>query len=132
MADCSKTEVFLSEFERMCSCMYFKEDEVFCRECPAHEFISSDICDTEDLKRLYKVVQKWSDEHPIQKPKTYADVFFEMFPKAVRNVYGGYPAGACKRKVFDGTYCDAYSHCEICWNEPYEEDAKHDASHNKG
>lgn len=121
MADCSKTLDFILERERMCK---FYEN---CEGCPATDLVAEDTClcaayEDDFIKDAIIVVQKWSDEHPEPKPKTYADDFFEKFPKAAKSGKSGYPSGACKRKIYDGTMCDDYSHCEICWNEPYKEE----------
>ncbi len=117
MADCSKTEVYLSELNRMCE-TYINSDPPHCTRCPLKR-----ICGYHGKmkKSSFALVQRWSDSHPAPKPKTYADDFFEKFPKAAKSGKSGYPSGACKRKIYDGTMCDDYSHCEICWNEPYKE-----------
>lgn len=135
MADCSKTVDYIREENRMCKayecCNYGSG-------CPMGEYtdyipsncISFVLSNTETA---IKIVQKWSDEHPEPKPKTYADDFFEKFPHArgYSFDYDGtkvpselmrcmlYNIGyACE---FEGSkFCDA-DHRADCWREPYPE-----------
>lgn len=118
MADCSKTIEFSRELNRLC------DTEDRCGSC-------GNICpliyggertcpfDREITQEDVDILQKWSDEHPIPKPKTYADDFFDKFPGAKR--IDGRPA-LCREKLY-GTPChknilhlDAYD-CLECWNE---------------
>lgn len=117
MADCSKTEVFLAELERMCySC------DAVCSGCGFEE--SGDCGQISVLCECGQaVVQKWSDEHPAPKPKTYADVFFEMHKQAMK---GCDNTPFCCREVIFGTRttrepCTKQNGCGQCWNEPYPE-----------
>ena len=56
------------------------------------------------------------------KPKTYADVFFEMHPKAPKTDYR--TPCCCRQNVF-GTKgnedCPLTDECFECWNEPFPE-----------
>lgn len=72
----------------------------------------------EDVKKATEIVQKWSDEHP---KKTYAQDFFEKFPKA-QSGSDGTPF-VCKKRIYGGTHptfenCDYTGACKNCWNEP--------------
>lgn len=124
MADCSQTKVFLAEWKRMCD--YYKEGlaEGCCRrkDCPVSDR-DTHFCDPYigHIKQKHiDAVQKWSDEHPEPKPKTYADVFFEKFPNAEKGSDGA-PA-ICRAKIFsDGTCYMKPLYCHLCWNEPYPE-----------
>lgn len=119
MADCMTTMEFLSEWQRMCDTVKI------CMRCDIPvDSITGASCI--QFVRKYRetairIVQKWSDEHPLPKPKTYADDFFEKFPKAQKDCDDGLP-------VFKR--CDAYGNCDHkyclhdrnkCWNEPYPE-----------
>lgn len=135
MADCSKTEVFLAEQKRMC--LSFE-----CEDCPLSESNNGSRRGCFYFSQEYPVesvaaVQKWSDEHHEPKPKTYADVFLEKFPKASKcyfnerdyvngngfpevrrcNVYGvgihGCKEGRCTREKQ-----------MKCWKEPYKEELR--------
>ena len=125
MADCSKTVDFYKERNRMCD-FYENED---CVECPFNTCTESGIqIRCEDFAERYtekavSVLQKWSDEHPLPKSKTYADVFFEKFPKAARDAEN--TPEPCLERVFgerpNGVRCDHMCCCEECWNMPYPE-----------
>ncbi len=119
MADCRVTEVFIAEQNRMCN--FYN----LCVNCPWT--ISKNGFDVgcenyviEHTKDAILSLQRWSDEHPLPQSKTYADVFLEKFPNALKS-YSGIPT-TCRKNVF-GT---GYSECELkgydcseCWNEPY-------------
>lgn len=66
-------------------------------------------------------LQKWSDEHP---KKTYAQDFFEKFPKA-QSKSDGSPF-VCRKRIYGKTRpefedCDYTGTCYKCWNELMEE-----------
>jgi hypothetical protein len=73
----------------------------------------------EDATKLIETIQKWSDEHP---KKTYAQDFFEKFPKAQRNRDG--TPFVCRKRIYGGIHsatledCDYTRACYRCWNEP--------------
>ena len=124
MADCSKTEVFLKEWGRFCT----EEMDEGCIGCDFERICTNRPADynevrvlREDLERARIMLQKWSDAHPLPRTKTYADVFFEMHPKAPR--HDGTPC-CCRQNVF-GTNgnedCPLTDECFDCWNEPYTE-----------
>lgn len=68
MADCSKTEVFLAEWERMC-------DNTDCECCDAMSLvkrcgaISCNFAIMRNKEDAIEIIQKWSDSHPA--PSTY-------------------------------------------------------------
>ena len=59
----------------------------------------SKIC-AKDAEKAIEIVQKWSDEHP---KKTYAQDFFEKFPKAPKDksAKSEYP-DACRNLIYGG------------------------------
>ena len=75
------------------------------------------IC-AEDAIKAIEILQKWSDEHP---KKTYAQDFFEKFPKA-QSYSDGSPV-IC-RKIIYGEIRPPFENCYYtgacyrCWNEP--------------
>lgn len=78
MADCSKTEVFFAEWERMCQ-------RFSCGNCPLEEIIEGKPCSFWAKRKpedIIKAIQVWSDEHPI---KTRQSEFLKMFPDAKIN-----------------------------------------------
>lgn len=133
MADCSKTVDFLKERKRLC-------DSYKCKMCPVQPFFKiPDVCPLfdDDLcdEKLIDFVQKWSDEHPAPKPKTYADDFFEKFPKASKSylTQKDYESGiafptAKRCHIYGiGIGCCMEDDCTRerqarCWNEPYKEE----------
>ena len=131
MADCSKTEVFLAEWERMC------ENAPLCKDCDMQNNVVRARCTSKALcllavlshkEEAIKIVQQWSDEHPAPPPKTYADDYFEKFPKAARTKCG--TPFTCRENTY-GTKCKVSDNegfnglngdrCVECWNEPYKE-----------
>ena len=120
--DCNKTIDFFAELKRLCSlrrtCGEIAHDEHF----PLHGFceLTYSKIYTEDAKRAVENLQKWSDEHP---KKTYAQDFFEKFPKA-QSGSDGTPF-VCRKTIYgevppkdEECYMGA---CKNCWNEPMEE-----------
>lgn len=106
---------FLSDASRMCK-------TVSCADCKLSSFcyINYDIS-KEELHRFVKEVGKWAMEHP---RKTYAQDFFEKFPKAKPdkegvpwmcrvNCYGG----SCQYSAFSKV---GRVPCKACWNEEME------------
>lgn len=119
--DCSKTINFFAEAKRLCdSRTGCTADATNKEQCPLHGFcdlIASEIC----AEKAVEILQKWSDEHP---QKTYAQDFFEKFPKAQSNSDG--TPFVCRKRIYgevppkDGR-CDYRGACYRCWNEPMEE-----------
>lgn len=115
--DCSRTEVFLSEWARMCTSYPSS-----CINCP---MLDSDngIC---NISRIYwndtnisatkDIVQKWSDEHTEQSIK---EKFFEVFPNAPTK-FDGYPYGCCVDLGLKTGDCSGIN-CKDCWDRKYKE-----------
>ena len=118
--DCSKTINFLSELKRLCDsrdgCAANPANKEDCPMFGLCKHSLTKIC-AEDVIGPIEILQRWSDEHP---KKTYAQDFFEKFPKAPRckSANGRYPS-ACRKAIYDGK-CPGVG-CEECWNEPMEE-----------
>ena len=119
--DCSKTINFLSELKRLCD----SRDECVANEankedCPMFGVCSlthSRLC-AKNIKTAIEIVQKWSNEHP---KKTYAQDFFEKFPKAQSNSDG--TPFVCRKRIYGGIRstledCDYTGACYRCWSEP--------------
>lgn len=127
MADCSKLEDFLRERKRMCKSfdsLYQSWDQGLCDGCPLNKgyncLFYNEVVDGESIQKAANLVQKWSDEHPEQKPKTYSDVFFEKFPHAKFMPEFGFPS-ACRNDIFTHQSKCGGMTCKECWNEPYKE-----------
>lgn len=120
--DCNKTTNFFSELKRLCdsrtSCEAGAENK---EQCPLFDFCfcerSITTRDAEEIIKAIEILQKWSDEHP---KKTYAQDFFEKFPKAQN--YAGVNPVVCRNKIYGGfKNGDCAEPCYKCWNEPMEE-----------
>ena len=120
MADCSKTEVYISESKRMCD--YYSDNNFgsCCEDCPFYPSfcLTTPSMKPEHAKEAINIVQKWSDEHPEPKPKTYADMFFEKFPKqTLEYTNPDWKRRICRVELFGGM-CK-HGCCEKCWDEQY-------------
>lgn len=77
MIDCSKTENFLKEWERMCD-----SSHCTCQMCCLYKMADTGSCHTAMRtmpKQVISEVQKWSDTHLI---KTRQTEFLKLFPNA--------------------------------------------------
>ena len=120
--DCSKTINFLPEFSRLCNsrtaCM---ADAANKEQCPLYALCRHTFAEVsaEEIITAVEILQKWSDEHP---KKTYAQDFFEKFPKAQKN-WDGVPF-VCRKRIYGGIHsatsegCDDTRACYRCWSEP--------------
>lgn len=112
--DCSKTENFLKELDRMCK-------ETNCSNCRLCAEVSCGAaykrCNKDDYSTLFRTVQKWSDEHP-------QETILEHFKKILPNMkmYNEKVPNTCLQQ-FDTTLvvkCREGA-CTLCWSRPYEE-----------
>ena len=119
--DCNKTINFLHEFKRLCAsrdgCVANVADEENCPMFGVCSITHSKLC-AETIKTAMETVQKWSNEHP---KKTYAQDFFEKFPKAQSNSDG--TPFVCRKRIYGGIRstledCDYTGACYRCWSEP--------------
>lgn len=120
--DCSKTINFLHELKRLCGsrdeCVANAANKEDCPMFGVCTLTYSKIRD-KDIKTAIETMQKWSDEQP---KKTYAQDFFEKFPKARSNSDG--TPFVCRERIYGGE-CPVLE-CDECWNkeccnEPMEE-----------
>ena len=125
--DCSKTEVFFSELRRMCKEICGKEDFSYQDYCGIYKQKSvcarcSDWLWSNPLEAI-KIVQEWSDAHPI---KTRLSVLKEAFPNAP--IYNGEPC-MCVKMIYGSDipcavpkeiYKMKGDTCLKCWNTPIE------------
>lgn len=111
--DCNITENFFKERKRMC-------DSLTCSNCPLHSPLDNcaDIV-VFHYDKAMEIVQKWSDEHPEEPVKTFADDFFDKFPNALKDE-NGVPCVGCPHHFGYCEYkCD--HNCKECWNRPLSE-----------
>ena len=121
--DCSKTINFFPELKRLCdSRTACTADAANKEQCPLHGFCRQSLTiRAEEIITAVENLQKWSDEHP---KKTYAQDFFEKFPKA-QSGSDGTPF-VCRKEIYGevpprNERCDRRGACKNCWNEPMEE-----------
>ena len=126
MADCSKTLEFSAELTRMCNAE--TEENGVCRDtCPFKKGERIITCpgSRSITQAEIDIVQKWSDEHPAQKPKTYLDKLKELFPLAschsdgtpfiCRDYLFANKSNSCVFKTGTRIVCPEI--CSGCWNE---------------
>lgn len=115
--DCNKTINFLHELKRLCDtrdeCVANAANKEDCPMFGICKLTYSKIC-AKDAEKAIEIVQKWSDEQP---KKTYAQDFFEKFPKAPKDKsFEGKCPWACRMGIYGGE-CP-HIECTECWNEP--------------
>lgn len=115
--DCSKTINFFAEAKRLCdSRTVCTADAANKEQCPLFGFCGRTIAtrSAEEVIKAIKTLQKWSDEHP---KKTYAQDFFEKFPKAPKDkTFKEKCPWVCRMGIYGGE-CPSAG-CVECWNEP--------------
>nr|DAJ18320.1 MAG TPA: hypothetical protein [Myoviridae sp. ct5FH28] len=119
--DCSKTINFFAEAKRLCDSRTGCTADVASKEqCPLFAFCKHPgiTRGAEYAKKLIENLQKWSNEHP---KKTYAQDFFEKFPKA-QSYSDGSPV-MCRKIIYGEIRppfknCYYTGACKNCWNEP--------------
>lgn len=120
--DCSKTINFFPELKRLCdSRTACTADAANKEQCPMFEVCDRPLAEVraEEIITAVEILQKWSNEHP---KKTYAQDFFEKFPKAQKN-WDGVPF-VCRKRIYGGIHsatsegCDDTRACYRCWSEP--------------
>lgn len=121
MIDCSKTENFLREKQRMC-----KQIRENCHVCPLGSANNGtgDLCSnfiSLSPAKSIEIVQEWSDEHP---QKTMLEDFLEKYPNAPLNENGSPKVCPYLVGYEDEGDCNRYGNCKICWDRPYEEDVE--------
>ncbi|WP_301914315.1 hypothetical protein [Ruminococcus bromii] len=125
MIDCTKTEQYFAEKQRMVKLQTGEVCEISCEECPLSSMNNGEDIVCSDFETCYPekaiaIVQKWSDEHP---QKTYLSEFLKHYPNAPLDDEGA-PKGVCPHTLglMDIDNCD--DNCIKCWNQPVEESEK--------
>lgn len=119
MIDCTKTEQYFAEKQRMVKLQTGEVCEISCEECPLSSMNNGEDIVCSDFETCYPekaiaIVQKWSDEHP---QKTYLSEFLKHYPNAPLDDEGA-PKGVCPHTLglMDIDNCD--DNCIKCWNQP--------------
>lgn len=112
--NCNNTIDFMSEYNRLC------ESNQECTSCPLFLTLSGNSCVREIIyhsEEAIEIVQKWSDEHPIE---TYMENFLKLFPNASISPKG--QPRSCRAYIYGAPkgcddLCHEYSsNCYSCWN----------------
>ena len=105
-----------------------------CSQCDVYDKIRRDgPCIVRSIALLNQPVEqiiseviKWDKDNP-NDPTTYADVFFEKNPKAVRKAVNGrgYIPDLCIRSIFgESSVRRCVGICSECWFTPYPDQKK--------
>lgn len=124
MIDCTKTEQYFAEKQRMVKLQTGEVCEISCEECPLSSMNNGEDIVCSDFETCYPekaiaIVQKWSDEHP---QKTYLTEFLKHYPSAPLYEIGT-PKGICPYHLglMDKDDCPkTYRDCVKCWNQSIE------------
>lgn len=128
--DCSKTLGYSHEMKRLCKSMEGQD----CSKCAMHNPDGTSCNDSLEIDEVkIKKLQDWSDNHP---ELTRQDVFFKLFPQAMRtskelheyidgssesyNLYTVYYPALCYGYLVNDAMCDKVApDCFTCWQQPY-------------
>lgn len=96
MIDCTKTEQYFAEKQRMVKLQTGEVCEISCEECPLSSMNNGEGIVCSDFETCYPekaiaIIQKWSDEHP---QKTFLTEFLRHYPN-VPLYDAGIPKGIC-------------------------------------
>lgn len=121
MIDCSRTENYLAEKQRMTKRTGDGVCHIKCVDCPLGTMNNGiDVLCT-DFETLYPKqaiasVQKWSDEYP---QKTYLSEFLKNYPNAPLADNG--TPDVCPEKLgLTDIKKPCFGDCVKCWNQPIE------------
>ena len=126
LIDCSRTENYLAEKQRMTKKHKPNAGEYICEldclDCPlshSNNGIGEPCFGLETLypEKVIAIVQKWSDEHP---QKTYLSEFLKNYPNAPLADNG--TPDICPEKLgLTDIKKPCFGDCVECWNQPVEE-----------
>lgn len=93
--------------------------DMSCSDCALSQIKNGLGCfcgdfEMKDPEKAEEIVRQWEAKHP---QKTYAQDFFEKYPKAEKDKYGN--PKPCRKDIYGGC-CSDYDSCTECWNEPME------------
>lgn len=127
MIDCSKTENYFAEKQRMTKRQKGGICELHCCDCPlcsknngTSEILSCTSFEMHYPEKAIEIVQKWSDEHS---QKTFVTEFLKNYPHALVNG-DGIPNSVCPYDLGLMNKHDCRKTCIECWNQPIEERKK--------
>ena len=125
MTDCSNTEEYFAEKQRMTKRTSGGTCKINCSDCPLSyknngvpgyvSCVNFEMCYPQ---QAISIMQRWSDEHP---QKTYLTEFLKHYPNAILDE-SGIPDGVIPcdlgvKEIDD----DCYGDCKKCWNQTVED-----------
>lgn len=124
MIDCTKTENYFAERQRMTKQQKDGTCKLECTDCPLGIENNGADVPCSNFEMLYPenaidIVQKWSNEHP---PKTYLSEFLTNYPNALLDDRG-MPKLFCPYRLglMNKDDCRKDGDCVKCWNQPIED-----------
>lgn len=126
MIDCTKTEQYFAEKQRMVKLQTGEVCEISCEECPLSSMNNGEGIVCSDFETCYPekaiaIIQKWSDEHP---PKTYLTELLKIFPNTPLEDDGTPNFCPYRLGLMSEDDCKKDSNknkCVECWNQPIED-----------
>jgi hypothetical protein len=122
MIDCSKTENYFAEKQRMTKRTKEGLCEISCSDCPLYnenngtsEGLSCGCLEMHYPKKAISIVQRWSDEHP---QRTYLSELLKIFPNTPLKDDGTPHLCPSDLGWNDSRKCREQSNCVKCWNLP--------------
>lgn len=122
MIDCTKTEQYFAEKQRMVKLQTGEVCEINCEECPLSSMNNGEDIVCSDFETCYPekaiaIIQKWSDKHP---QKTYLTEFLKNYPNAKLDE-DGTPHKLCPWHLGLISVNSCRNNCVRCWNQPVED-----------
>lgn len=127
MIDCTKTEQYFAEKQRMVKLQTGEVCEISCEECPLSSMNNGEGIVCSDFETCYPekaiaIIQKWSDKHP---QKTYLTELLKNYPN-IPLCCDGIPDGICPYDLglMSIDDCRKDGNCVECLNQPIEDGEK--------
>lgn len=124
MIDCTKTENYFAEKQRMAKRAKSGICKIKCSDCSLcsknngiSEYISCISFEMYHPEKAIEIVQRWSDAHP---QRTYLSQFLEHYPN-VQLYDTGLPKGVCPYNLGLTDIDDCDNNCVKCWNQTVED-----------
>ncbi len=123
MIDCTKTEQYFAEKQRMVKLQTGEVCEISCEECPLSSMNNGEGIVCSDFETCYPekaiaIMQKWSDEHP---QKTYLSELLKNHPNTLLNDDGTPTFCPYRLGLMGADDCRKDGNCVKCWNQPIED-----------
>jgi hypothetical protein len=122
MIDCTKTEQYFAEKQRMVKLQTGEVCEISCEECPLSSMNNGEGIVCSDFETCYpekaiEIVQEWSDAHP---QRTYLSEFLKNYPNAPLDDDGTPNFCPYRLGLMNEDDCRKDRNCVECWNQPIE------------